>query len=167
MRPVTSPQRVADVDKQTTPVVSPDPATTSDDAPVTSPPPVESPIISPEPVTMTDEAPTKSSTPPVSSPEPVTTTEEAPVKSPPSIQSPPSVKSPPPSSSTRDEPDFGKKKTTQPVANKQPSSKQLSTAKTSNEKAEFQGFQLRKTGLSVSDKGRSNKNKVFQLLHVH
>ena len=162
-RPVTSPQRVPDVDKKTTPVVSPDPATTSDDAPAKSPPPVNSPVISPEPVT--DEPSSKSSPPPETTPEPVTTTEEAPVKSlppiqsPPSIQSPPTVKSPPPNSSTHDEPDVGKKKTGQPAANKQPSS-----AKTSNEKAEFQGFQLRKTGLSVNDKGRNNKYKVFPIV---
>ena len=165
MRPVTSPQRVPDVDKKTTPVVSPDPATTIDDAPAKSPPPVNSPVISPEPVT--DEPSSKSSPPPETSPEPVTTTEEAPVKSPPPIQSPPTVKSPPPSSSTHDEPDVGKKKTGQPAANKQPSTKQLSSAKTSSEKAEFQGFQLRKTGLSVNDKGRNNKYKVFPLFHIH
>lgn len=167
VRPVASPQRVPDDDKKITPIVSPEPTTTSDDTPVVSPPPSKSPVTSPEPatepITTTDDTSVKSP-PPTKSPEPVTTTDDTSVKSPPPTKSPPPVRSPPtvksPDSSASDETDIGIKKTRQPAADKRPSTKQLSSTKSTNEKAEFQGFKLRKTGLSVHDKGRSNKNKA-------
>ena len=147
VRPVTSPQRLPDADKKATPIVSPEPATTSDNTPaVESPPPAESPTVK----------------------SPITVKSPPPAKSPPPDKSPPTVKSPPPSSSTmQDEVDIGIKKTRQTATNKQVSTKELSSTKPSSEKAEFQGFQLRKTGLGVNEKGRSNKSKVSQLFHVH
>ncbi|XP_065888022.1 uncharacterized protein [Dysidea avara] len=105
----------------------------------------------------------------VKSPEPVVNKSSA-VKSPePAVKSP--VKSPEPVVSkspgvtvkkvAEDEADFGIGKSTQSAtSSKQPSSK------TSEEKAEFQGFKLRKTGLSVKDKSRgtaASKNKTTNI----
>lgn len=114
VRSVTSPQNVSDVEKKSTPIMSPEPSATSDGAPIKS--------------------------------------------------SPPDNDAPP-----QDEIDIGTRKTGQPVTNKQSSTdkKSLPSTKPSNEKAEFQGFKLRKTGLSVHDKGRSNRSKVSQLFHTH
>jgi len=100
VRPTTSPQTVPGAGKKSTQVMSPEPSTTSDDAPVISPPP---------------------------------------------------------NSGTSDEPDIGIKKTGRPTSNKQQSSTKPLNTNPSNEKPEFQGFKLRKTGLS---KGGSNKSKV-------
>lgn len=91
----------------------------------------------------------RKSTPTIMSPELSTASSDSPVVSPPL------------GGSTSDGPDVAIKRTGQPASNKQPSS-----TKPSNEKPEFQGFKLRKTGLSVNDKCRSNKSKVHQLSHM-
>ena len=123
-------------------VKSPEPVVNKSSA-VKSPEPavVKSPVKSPEPVVIKSPEPAVKS--PVKSPEPV-------VSKSPGV----TVKK-----VAEDEADFGIGKSTQSAtSSKQPSSK------TSEEKAEFQGFKLRKTGLSVKDKSRgtaASKNKVY------
>jgi len=130
-------------------------------------------VVSPQQVT------TKTMT--VKSPEPgvVKSPELVVVKSPePAAKSPkPTVKSPEPvisksidvavKKAADDEADIGFRRSTHSST----SSKQPST-KTSEEKAEFQGFKLRKTGLSVKDKSRgtaASRNKVylFCIMFIH
>jgi len=140
---------------------------------VKSPEPVgnkSSAVKSPEPEVVKSPEPevVKSPEPAVKSPEPV----KSPVKSPEVIvKSPEPVISKPPDVAVKkaaeDEVDIGFRRSTRSAtSSKQPSSK------ASEEKAEFQGFKLRKTGLSVKDKNRStaaSKNKVylFSIMGIH
>ena len=150
---VESKSKQAKDDSQVKRVVSPlQNSTNTKTITVKSPEPVvnkSSAVKSPEPAVVKS---------PVKSPEPVV------IKSPePAVKSPEPVVSKSPGVTVKkvaeDEADFGIGKSTQSAtSSKQPSSK------TSEEKAEFQGFKLRKTGLSVKDKSRgiaASKNKVY------
>jgi len=120
-------------------------------------------VKSPEPVIVKSPEPdVKSPEPAVISPEPDMKSPEPDVKSPePTIKSPEPVTRSEPKNATEDEVDFGIKRS---ATNSKQQSSSKPSSKTSEEKAEFQGFKLRKTGLSVKDKSRgttsANKNKV-------
>ena len=176
---VVSKSKHAEDDSQVKRVVSPQQANIKTIT-VKSPEPVvnkSSAVKSPEPeVVKSPEPAVKSPEPVVKSPEPVVKSPEPAVKSPvkspeiivkspePVISKPPDV---PVKKAAEDDVDIGFRRSTRSAtSSKQPSSK------TSEEKAEFQGFKLRKTGLSVKDKSRStaaSKNKVylFSIMGIH